>query len=243
MYLQIKSVKVINKMENDLLKERRERLEYVFNTLVLKKEIKYQKDFAKILGRDKSNVSQALKGNPYYLTEDFLINVSEKVDFVNRDWLIDGVEVQKHHNPPYNEAISDEETPLFSVDAAANLKTLFDNKNQNIIGFIKIPNLPKCDGAIYVRGDSMYPLLKSGDIAIFKEVHSFENVVFGEMYIVDYHFNGDDYLVVKFVTKSEIDNHIQLVSYNTYHSPADIPINCIRAMAIVKASVRLNTMI
>lgn len=164
----------------------------------------------------------------------------------NKDWFLTGngdVIVQKHHNPPYNEAVSDEETPLFSVDAAANLKTLFDNKNQNIIGFIKIPNLPKCDGAIYVRGDSMYPLLKSGDIAIFKEVHSFENVVFGEMYIVDYHFNGDDYLVVKFVTKSEINNHIQLVSYNTHHSPADIPINCIRAMAIVKASVRLNTMI
>ena len=58
---------------------------------------------------------------------------------------------------------------LYDVEAAANLKSLFDNKDQNILGQINIPNIPKCDGAVYVKGDSMYPLLKSGDIVAYKE--------------------------------------------------------------------------
>jgi phage repressor protein C with HTH and peptisase S24 domain len=35
---------------------------------------------------------------------------------------------------------------------------------------ILIPHLPKCDGAFYVTGDGMYPLLKSGDLVLYKEI-------------------------------------------------------------------------
>lgn len=77
-------------MENNLLNQRKERLEYVFNTLVLNKKVKYQKDFAKLIGRDKSNVSQAFKGNPIYLTEDFLKDVAKYVNFTTEDWLLYG---------------------------------------------------------------------------------------------------------------------------------------------------------
>ena len=147
------------------------------------------------------------------------------------------------HVPPYHDKIEQETiVPLYNIDAAANLKTIFDNKTQNIIDTIRIPNMPKCDGAICVRGDSMYPLLKSGDIVIYKEVYDFSLVVFGEMYLVDFSLNDDDFLVVKYVNKSDRSDKIKLVSYNTHHDPLDIPLTCIRAMALVKASIRFNTM-
>ena len=58
--------------------------------------------------------------------------------------------------------------PLYNVEGTAGLVPLFlDKASRQPVDYIHIPNLPKCDGAIYVVGDSMYPLLKSGDIVLF----------------------------------------------------------------------------
>ncbi len=150
-------------------------------------------------------------------------------------------EVNVSYNPPYYEPKGNFEIPLYDIDAAANLMTIFDNQNQNILDTIKIPNLPKCDGALPIRGDSMYPLLKSGDIVIFKHLNDITSILYGEVYLIDFIMDDDDYLVVKYVNKSEAKNHIKLVSYNSHHEPKDIPINSIRAMALIKASIRINT--
>lgn len=179
---------------------------------------------------------------------------------INLDWLITGQgpmlkeealssrisdrpKVQLLHQPPYTEKVEDQEVILYDVNAAANLKTLFDNKSQNILGRIKIPDMPRCDGAVYVNGDSMYPLLKSGDIIAYKEVHNFEYVIFGEMYLVSFGLDGDEYLTVKYVNKSDKENYIMLVSYNPHHHPMEIPISSINAIALIKFSIRKNTMI
>lgn len=89
--------------------------------------------------------------------------------------------------------LTEQEVLLYDVSAAANLKTLFDNKRQNILGKISIPDMPRCDGAVYVTGDSMYPLLKSGDIIVYKELHDFQEVIYGEMYLVSFDLDGDDF--------------------------------------------------
>jgi phage repressor protein C with HTH and peptisase S24 domain len=89
----------------------------------------------------------------------------------------------------------------------------------------------------------MYPLLKSGDIVIYKILNNLSNLTFGEMYLIDYAIDGDDYLVVKYINASELENHIRLVSYNPHFSPMDIPISSVRSIAIIKASVRINTLV
>jgi len=183
--------------------------------------------------------------------KDKIDKILEIYPNLNIEWLLTGngemlkkeYDVQMIHNPPYREPLSDDEINLYDIDAAANLQTLFENRQQNIIGKIKIPDLPRCDGAIYIRGDSMYPLLKSGDIVVFKEIHSFSSVIYGEMYLIDFSIDGDDYLVVKYVNRSDVEGCIQLTSYNPHHQPMDIPVSSIRSMAIIKASIRLNTMI
>ena len=152
--------------------------------------------------------------------------------------------IQVLYNPKVpDKHIEQQSIKLYDVAAAANLKTLFDNKEQNILGEITIPDIPVCDGAIYVRGDSMYPLLKSGDIIAYKEIHNFSNVLYGEMYLISFDIEGDEFLTVKYVNKSEQDGYIKLVSYNPHHDPKDIPVSCINAMAIVKFSIRKNTII
>lgn len=148
-----------------------------------------------------------------------------------------------HHPKVADKVIEQQSIPVYDVEAAANLKTVFDNKTQNILGEITMPNIPRCDGAIYVRGDSMYPLLKSGDIVGYKEIFNFENVIYGEMYIVAYDIEGDEFVCVKYVNHSERDRYIKLVSYNPHHDPKDIPVERISAMALVKFSIRMNTII
>lgn len=140
------------------------------------------------------------------------------------------------------ETLSSQDIILYDINAAANLKTLLGDKTQNILGKISIPDIPKCDGAVYVKGDSMYPLLKSGDIIAYKEVHNFDSVVKGEMYLISFELDGDEYLTVKYVNHSEKEGCIKLVSYNPHHDPMDIPVSSIYAMALVKVSIRMNTM-
>lgn len=135
--------------------------------------------------------------------------------------------------------------PLYNLEASAGLVQLFqDSKSVEPIDTISIPNLPKCDGAVYVAGDSMYPLLKSGDIVMYKQVMDLPNDLFwGEMYLIHIDLDGDTYTTVKYVQRSDQSpDHIKLVSYNQHHAPKDIHLSKIKAAALVKASVRINSM-
>lgn len=137
-----------------------------------------------------------------------------------------------------------QEIPLYDLEAVAGLRELFSSgEPQRILDTIKIPNLPKCDGAISVTGDSMYPLLKSGDIILYKETE-FENIFFGEMYLLSVKLNEwEEYITVKYVQKSEQgQDYVKLVSQNSHHQPKDIHISKISALALIKASIRINTM-
>ena len=132
--------------------------------------------------------------------------------------------------------------PLYNIEGTAGLVPLFvDRDSQTPIDYIHIPNLPRCDGAIYVVGDSMYPLLKSGDIVLYKQVSGIENIFWGDMYLLSIDIDGEEYVTVKYIQKSEREGCVKLVSQNPHHADKDVPIEKIRALAFVKASIRMNS--
>ena len=132
--------------------------------------------------------------------------------------------------------------PLYSVEGTAGLVPLFtERQNMKPIDFIHIPNLPKCDGAIYVVGDSMYPLLKSGDIVLYKQLRDLDDIFWGDMYLLSIDIDGEEYITVKYVQKSENEGFVKLVSQNPHHADKDVAISRIRAIALVKASIRMNS--
>ena len=54
---------------------------------------------------------------------------------------------------------------------------------------------------------------------------------------------GEEYLTVKYINQSERGcEWIKLVSYNQHHQPKDFPLSSVRALALVKLSIRMNTM-
>lgn len=135
--------------------------------------------------------------------------------------------------------------PLYDVQASASVVTLFRDDKEKPIDHISIPNLPKCDGAIYVSGDSMYPLLKSGDIIMYKKLQpSIQNIFWGEMYLVSLtNDDGDEFVMVKWVHKSdEGEEFIKLVSENRHHQPKDFHLKNVKGLALIKGSVRINSM-
>lgn len=132
--------------------------------------------------------------------------------------------------------------PLYPIEATAGAIAVFEDVKPAPIDYLDLPDLPPVDGAVYVRGDSMYPLLKSGDIVLYKRVHDLQYGIFwGEMYLISALIDGDVYTTIKYVHKSDSDGCVKLVSHNPHHEPKDIPREMIRAMAIVKVSVRYNT--
>ncbi len=133
--------------------------------------------------------------------------------------------------------------PLYNLDAVEGLSALFKN-NINPLNYIRIPSLPKCDGAVFITGDSMYPFLKSGDIVMYKEINNIaENLIWGEMYLVSIDMDGEEYVSVKWIQKSSKGkNYIKLVSENEHHEAKEVPLNRILALALVKASIHIKTM-
>ncbi|BDU25115.1 MULTISPECIES: S24 family peptidase [unclassified Flavobacterium] len=174
---------------------------------------------------------------------------------INSEWLLTGngpmikeentsVMIMNNDRKTVDPTHVSQEIPLYDLEAVAGLRELFSSgEPQRILDTIKIPNLPKCDGAISVTGDSMYPLLKSGDIILYKETE-FENIFFGEMYLLSVKLNDwEEYITVKYVQKSEQgSDFVKLVSQNSHHQPKDIHISKISALALIKASIRINTM-
>lgn len=179
---------------------------------------------------------------------------SEYSAIFNIEWLLTGkgnmLKIDSSEKQALQEFILKTDTrehiqqiPLYNLEAAAGLVQLFNNK-QHVEEYISIPNLPKCDGAVYITGDSMYPLLKSGDIVMYKQVNDIINGIFwGEMYLLTFEIAGDTYTMVKWLQRSEQGtDYIKLVSENQHHQSKDIPLKSIKAMAYIKASIRINSM-
>ncbi|MFV0311499.1 MAG: helix-turn-helix transcriptional regulator [Dysgonomonas sp.] len=186
------------------------------------------------------NTEWLLTGNGSMLKED----ISKKYDIQESTPVASEPQISLYKLRTDYYGVERQIIPLYEIEASAGLALLFSNQSQQIpIDHIVLPNAPKCDGAMYIRGDSMYPLLKAGDIACYKTIHNLDNVIIGEKYILDISNGDDDYLTVKYVQKSEKgDKYFKLVSENKYHADRNIHISTIRALAMVKATIRFETL-
>jgi len=168
---------------------------------------------------------------------------------VNPDWLDNGTGNMFNAEPDFtafrlrsDSSLPMQSVPLYSIEGTAGLVPLFSDSGANKpVNYIHIPNLPKCDGAIYIVGDSMYPLLKSGDIVLYKQLQDLDSIFWGDMYLLSIDLDGEEYITVKYIQKSEREGCVKLVSQNPHHADKDIEMSRIRAIALVKASIRMNS--
>ena len=207
-----------------------------------------QEQLAQRLGVGKTALSMIETGKARLSNRNKNILVQEFN--VSPEWLESGVgemfnadpSLVKEFSRKTDNSLPMQSVPLYSIEGTAGLVPLFtDRMSIEPVNYIHIPNLPKCDGAIYVVGDSMYPLLKSGDIVLYKQLQSLEDVFWGDMYLLSIDINGEEYITVKYVQKTDRAGYVRLVSQNQHHADKDVQVEKIRAIALVKASIRMNS--
>lgn len=168
-------------------------------------------------------------------TPKFLINSDDK----NFDKEID--KKPKLRNSLSNWAekmITEQQVPVYESISLQSLDSLFSN-TLTPNSYLSLPNLPKCDGAVRMWGDTMEPELRSGDLLVFKKVRDLRNGLFlGQIYLLSIELEGEEYIMVQYVEQSEVQESVKLVSKNARYPAKDVPIGSIKAMAMIKASVR-----
>lgn len=216
-----------------------------------------QSELADIIGVSQKDVSKVESGQRKFIPQEyirFFVDYGFDLNSIFDDQaalkkLVDPTHVVQEPAAEFvlrtDKRLKNQVIPIFNLEAQAGLVELFQDFIEfTPIDYMSIPNLPKCDGAVYVTGDSMYPLLKSGDIVAFKKVSNIPDDVFwGEMYVISVEMDGDEYVSIKYIQKSDMGNsHIKLVSQNPHHQPKDVELSKVRALAMIKASVRINSM-
>lgn len=176
-----------------------------------------------------------------------LENVLNAFPELNRDWLLYGEgQMLRRELKSFDKTAEGKKSvrnvPVYELAATAGFLNIYQDCSSEATDYLTIPNLPAVDGAIYARGDSMSPLIESGDIVIFKKVElCADNILWGNIYIVSYTVDGDDFTVLKYLRQSSRSGFIRLESFNVRYDPQDIPANSITALALVKASITFHT--
>ena len=158
-----------------------------------------QEQLAQRLGIGKAALSMIETGKAGLSARNRNILVQELN--VNPDWLETGKGNMFNAEPDLtaymhrtDNSLPLQSVPLYSIEGTAGLVPLFTDQAQSKpVNFIHIPNLPKCDGAIYIVGDSMYPLLKSGDIVLYKQLRDINDIFWGDMYLLSIDIDGEEY--------------------------------------------------
>lgn len=210
--------------------------------------------FENSLNVSRGSISKAVKDGKS-IGSNVIENIMSVYTDINPVWLVMGKgemllentgseDTVKTFKLKTDTTVESQQIPLYDIEAVAGLVPLFtDDQKLKPVDHISIPNLPKCDGALYVTGDSMYPLLKSGDIVMYKQVNDITNNIFwGEMYLLSIAIGDEEYVTVKYVQKAQEPDMVTLVSQNKAHQDKEVEISKIRAMALVKASIRMNAM-
>lgn len=178
--------------------------------------------------------------------EGIILQIIENCPEINLMWLMTGrgnmfkeatdKPIQITNLQPTAATISQQSIPVYDLQMGAQPGALLDG-GLTPISYISLPNLPQCDGAMVLYGgDSMSPALESGDILVYKRVKDIRRGLFlGHMYIVTFEMEGEEYLLVRRIEKSEDKNSLKLVSNKVSQ---DILYDSIKGIAMVKASVR-----
>lgn len=208
--------------------------------------------FERSVGMSNASFSKSLKGGGAIGT-DKLENILRVYKDLSPTWLMtgEGEMLNPSHDATASHTFSTkadrnvatQDVPLYDFGASAGLVEIFNNASVLPIDTLRIPHLPPVDGAVFVRGDSMSPLLKSGDIVLYKKKDlSISSIIWGEIYILSFLLDNDSYTAVKYIRKSAAQGMVTLASFNPDFAPMDIPMSSITALALVKASISFHTM-
>lgn len=125
--------------------------------------------------------------------------------------------------------------PVYDIDATAGNMELGNDFPELIKGYINLPSFRDCIAFLNVRGDSMTPKLKAGDIIGVIPVQDMDIIQYGQTYLV---VTKDNQRMIKYLRKGKDDSHLILKSENNHYDDINLEKKKIVKLFIVKGPIR-----
>ena len=146
---------------------------------------------------------------------DKMERILQQFPTLNRQWLLTGegdMFVTPITDVP-TPIVTTQGTPIYNMDATCGeVSRPIDFAQEQIIGYVDMPNLSKDAAIIRANGESMKAKINDGDWIAVREIYDMEDIYYGMIYLI----LTNEYRMLKYSRKYEPDedNYVILRSEN-----------------------------
>lgn len=202
---------------------------------------------------NKTGVANGTLDKKSGITGETIMKIHIAYPELNIEWLISG-EGEMLKDTPFKlysdlkdirEHIVSGKVESVQMDSSQEFIPIFSyNDTQVYKGHLSIPRLSACDESRYVETDSMYPIIKPGDIVCYRTTDQSNQIHWGEMYILHMVMDGEKFITIKNIEKSHMgDEYVCLTGYNKKYQPKDILLTAIEWKAVVRVYISYNSLL
>lgn len=177
-------------------------------------------------------VARGYFSNVKTLGSDRILRIHTKYPELNIEWLVTGngemiknAEREQKTIEISESAISETKRKgalIYDIDATCGLSGRdIEFTDEKVIGSIDAPEINPDSKIIFATGDSMLPLIASGDRVVIRKIESWDYFNYGQVYLII----TNEYRLIKRVRRhpKDADNLILLRSENPNYDDIDLP--------------------
>ena len=177
-------------------------------------------------------VARGYFSNVKTLGSDRILRIHTKYPELNIEWLVTGngemiknAEREQKTIEISESAISETKRKgalIYDIDATCGLNGRdIEFTDEKVIGSIDAPEINPDSKIIFATGDSMQPLIASGDRVVIRKIESWDYFNYGQVYLII----TNEYRLIKRVRRhpKDADNLILLRSENPDYDDIDLP--------------------
>ena len=127
--------------------------------------------------------------------------------------------------------------PYYDIDVTASLTESFSDVKEEPEFYVDFRPFNDCTAYLPVFGDSMYPLITSGEIVALKKVINPEYIQYGEPHLIITNAEANNMRTLKIIRKHLDDDMIILKPVNPLFDEMSIPRKTILSLYIVKGKI------
>lgn len=198
-----------------------------FDAFIKYKSLSRRK-FQDAIGVSNSYIQNISKG----VSREVLNRISIQYPELDTNWLLTGVGEMLQSEERSEKIISVPQTAvstkqrkgalIYDIDATCGLSGRdIEFTDEKVIGSIDAPEINPDSKIIFATGDSMLPLIASGDRVVIRKIESWDYFNYGQVYLII----TNEYRLIKRVRRhpKDADNLILLRSENPDYDDIDLP--------------------
>lgn len=185
------------------------------------------------------DISNPLKPN-VGVSKKVLLKIKKVYPDISESWLMFGEgemligenKIEKHISNNTGLGV-----PYYDIDISASLTESFSDVKEAPEFYVDFRPFNDCTVYLPVFGDSMYPLISSGEIVALKKVDNPEYIQYGEPHLIITNSESNNMRTLKIIRKHQNDEMIILKPVNPLFDEMTIPRKSILSLYIVKGKI------